>query len=542
MASVNDILQRHVSQATETTLTSSTDPSVPLATSLGADLPWVSARRWPLIPPNEAQAILNILQHMDDSDDEQGDQDFDYQNEVDSVRLSVARRRGGDSTYNGAALEVADQRRRRCSERNSHYTRQELQNLATLLDRLGRTLTDAAPHIASLAANLPSETETTDPDDAMMNEAIEEFAENFPVDSETNTNDSPIGGLLSLWTRERRNLFYGTSSLSNTTIPQTQRRRSLAPATPSVDADHEDYVSGLVNTTRGEVRTGPRSRTSNDEVASLLGAYLAAATLGNGSSGDGNRDDGNSGLGQLLRGGAGGGGGIDIHIHAVVTGPGGTFGTGAGAATTAILGGTAIGGPRNLFSTNRRANSGGSVLRNRSRSGSFGGTRRRVAAFDEGDTGIFDELYSETPEPIDPNGSLGTNDRSTPGMDYGLGAVELHDPDDSESDNAEDYITGLNASYRSGSVTYHREHAATDEYLAHRSRQTNTMDHSNIGAATLAGRGVSSTRRRMSRGAGSRREPVEDQSEQESPRNRLSGLSRLFRRRSSRMPSEERHS
>jgi hypothetical protein len=234
-------------------------------------------------------------------------------------------------------------------QRTPRDQRLALQALAPLLDRLGRTLVDVAPHVASLAA--------------AQNEQPEEPA---PLDT-IDEHPSSLGGLLSMLSRDRRRNSLASSqavaSLSTTTEPTIQTTASLADQQTvtshadvsseiSIDPDYTDFASGMVNTTRGEVRTGPRSRaaSSSDELSSLLGAYLAAASL----SGD---DDSNSNLqllSRLLRdrgaGGEGGnGGGIDIHIHAVVTTPGmvapnaggvpGGGGTTIGGGATAGLGG-----------------------------------------------------------------------------------------------------------------------------------------------------------------------------------------------------------
>jgi hypothetical protein len=234
-----------------------------------------------------------------------------------------------------------------------------LQALAPLLDRLGRTLVDVAPHVASLAA--------------VQNEQSEEPA---PLDT-IDEHPSSLGGLLSMLSRDRRRNSLASSqavaSLSTTTEPTIQTATSIVDqqtvtshadvnSEVSIDPDYTDFASGMVNTTRGEVRTGPRSRasSSSDELSSLLGAYLTAASL----SGD---DDSNNNLqllSRLLRdrgaGGEGGtGGGIDIHIHAVVTTPGmgapnaggspGGGGTTIGGGGTAGLGGaTGLGGTTGL--------------------------------------------------------------------------------------------------------------------------------------------------------------------------------------------------
>jgi hypothetical protein len=288
------------------------------------------------------------------------------------------------------------------------YNRREIRHLATVLDRLGRTLTDAAPHVASLAASLPEVTSTSSMRD---NESSTEPGYLSEID--TPLPSAPLGGLLSLWSRERRR----SNAPSNAATPSN--------VTPSVDPDYIDYASGLVNTTRGEVRSGSRARSSQDDIANLLGAYLAAASLsGLASSGNDNGDDDTTGLGRLFaRGGTGGGngGGIDIHIHAVVTtggagvpagagliglGTGGGVGTGGNAngvgTLTGPLGGTTA---RNLFSAGRPSRS---LLRSRNNTPA----PNNALMNDDDNDDLFSELYSENPSPVDPTASVVREDES----------------------------------------------------------------------------------------------------------------------------------
>jgi len=282
------------------------------------------------------------------------------------------------------------------------YNQRELRNLATILDRLGRTLTDAAPHVASLAASLPDQTT------ALNNRQTPNATESESA-TEVETTSAPLGGLLSLWSRERRRQATNDENVE------------AAPTAPVVVPDHVDYASGLVNTTRGEVRSGPRSRSSSqDDVANLLGAYLAAASLGGLTSSDDDNDDG-SGLGRLLARGGTGGSGIDIHIHAVVTtgGGGGTGGTGllglggglgGGGLPTGTLGATTNtnNNTRNLFSSSRGSRPGGSILRSRNNVAA----ETAMADTEDDNDDLFSELYSENPAPIDPNGTAGPGERS----------------------------------------------------------------------------------------------------------------------------------
>jgi hypothetical protein len=273
--------------------------------------------------------------------------------------------------------------------------RRELEVLAPLLDRLGRTLIDAAPHVASLAASLPDHSR-----------GIEEGTEteDIPELEPADEHPSTLGGLLSLLSRDRR---HASTTTSQVVVAGDNASASMTPsvqtgvtseAALTVDPDYTDFATGLVNTSRGEVRAGPRSLRASqngDDLSSVLGAYLAAASMGGGGSGgdaEGGDDNGNSqGLGRLLRGN---GGGIDIHIHAIVTAPGLAPG-GLGLAT---LGGGGGGGSPpatagNVFSQNRDRRSNGPLLRLRS----------PAVLQEEDDNGIFSELYSENPSPINPN-------------------------------------------------------------------------------------------------------------------------------------------
>lgn len=279
------------------------------------------------------------------------------------------------------------------------YSQGELRNLATLFDRLGRTLTDVAPHIASAAASLPAQ----EPANSLSNDEQNASANTQSSNSfEVDTSSAPLGGLLSLWSRERERARRNNSNEENTTT------RPIAPSAP-VDPDHIDFASGIVNTTRGEVRSGPRSRASHqDDVASLLGTYLAAASLGSAvSSNDENGSGATSSLARLLQRGAGGGSGdngIDIHIHAIVTAPGVSPG-GMGIATLTSGGSSptaTLGGARNILSSNRSSiRADGGILRTGTSLSS-----NVVEPPDEEDyNDLFSELYSESPTPIDPNGS-----------------------------------------------------------------------------------------------------------------------------------------
>jgi len=279
----------------------------------------------------------------------------------------------------------------------SSYSQAELLNLSTLFDRLGRTLTDVAPHVASIAATLPalqaeSNSSTTDEQNSLT------ITEN-PNSFDDEASSAPLGGLLSLWSRERERARRNNTGQENSTT-------RVITSTAQVDPDHLDFASGIVNTTRGEVRSGPRNRASpQDDVASLLGTYLASASLGStATTNDDNGSGATSSLARLLQRGSGSGdNGIDIHIHAIVTAPGVSPG-GMGIATLSSGSGSptaTLGGARNVFSNRNNVRVDGGILRSGTSLSS-----NVVEPTDEEDySDLFSELYSESPTPIDPNSS-----------------------------------------------------------------------------------------------------------------------------------------
>merc|ERR1712021_231746 len=128
------------------------------------------------------------------------------------------------------------------------------------------------------------------------------------------------------------------------------------------------------------------------------------------TSNDDNGSGATSSLARLLQRGSGGGSGdngIDIHIHAIVTAPGvspggmgiATLSSGGSSPAAALAG---LGGARNILSANRntlRAD-GGLLRAGTSLSANF------VEPTNEEDySDLFSELYSESPTPIDPNGT-----------------------------------------------------------------------------------------------------------------------------------------
>mmetsp|Transcript_15339 Transcript_15339/g.17020 ORF Transcript_15339/g.17020 Transcript_15339/m.17020 type:complete len:863 (+) Transcript_15339:327-2915(+) len=261
---------------------------------------------------------------------------------------------------------------------NKMNFKQQLQTLAPLLDRLGRTLIDAAPHVASYAASLPNDDEFTGNNE---NSTIPRGIETESIGSH---HDRP--SLFSLFPIPARR----QESTSQLVQPDDTQGNSSGEE-EVLQPDYVDFVNGFVNTTRGEVRNRS-NRSSQEEGTGLLSAYLAAASLsslaGEEDSNE-NSDNGMQGLGRLLRqrDNNNGNGGIDIHIHAIVTGPG----VGNGGMGLAVLGEPQV------------ANARPTLLSANSRRASNTETRPlpSIVPVDEEELGIFSDLYSENPLPVD---------------------------------------------------------------------------------------------------------------------------------------------
>jgi hypothetical protein len=170
------------------------------------------------------------------------------------------------------------------------------------------------------------------------------------------------------------------------------------------DPDLSDYINGMVNTLRSANRNEREGR--DPLVSGLLSNYLSAQGLGAGV-GELDNNDADTALARLIRTTAGGGRngdgpGIDIHIHAVVTGPGML----GGGTTT-----TATGTTTPLQSILRNGNT--SSLANRALDSLSPPAPTQV--LNEEDQGLFSELYSESPVPLNMHGSASatTNSNAT---------------------------------------------------------------------------------------------------------------------------------
>ncbi|KAI2497329.1 endoplasmic reticulum stress-induced pre-emptive quality control [Fragilaria crotonensis] len=276
--------------------------------------------------------------------------------------------------------------------------KKQLQALIPLLDRLGRTLIDSAPHLAAYAASLPdeppSEPERTAPGESNVvvvdEDEVDEVERGVAVSSPRS-----IGNLFSL-------MPLGTQSVPER-APSPSEPEAIDEDDTFLDPDYADFVNATVNTSRGVSRRS--SDRNSPEEAGLLGAYLAAASLSsltNDEDGEGSSIGGLAGLGRLIRqreAGGMGGGGIDIHIHAIVTGP-----TAGGTTGMTFLGEPQIASPRpTLFSSHSR------------RSGIAEPRIPPSPPIDEEELGIFSDLYSDNPAPVDlQNGFFPSDDVRIP--------------------------------------------------------------------------------------------------------------------------------
>mmetsp|Transcript_5812 Transcript_5812/g.7553 ORF Transcript_5812/g.7553 Transcript_5812/m.7553 type:complete len:1102 (-) Transcript_5812:86-3391(-) len=332
---------------------------------------------------------------------------------------------------------------------NIKYDRKKLEALTPLIDRLGRTLTDAAPHIAALAALSPESAEEENEE-----EVEREQGQNDTVSSEeTAATASRI-----FWRSSRSATPAEGSSPSTTPLLSSiggdgRNSENEGEEDRSNDPDFVDFINGMVNVSReggggrsSRLGGGSASRSrvqdgSDGLGTSLLATYLAAAGLGSlggggsggGGSGGGGGDNGAEAnrdgsttdntantLGQLVRigggtgggnGGSGNGAGIDIHIHAIVTGPN-MPGVGAGALGLATMGGVTQ-PPTNAAAAAALSDalgngSGGNSERNSTNDSAVGpisDSSLAATAISNDDDGLFSQLYSEDPSSINLHGS-----------------------------------------------------------------------------------------------------------------------------------------
>lgn len=219
---------------------------------------------------------------------------------------------------------------------------QKLKALAPLLDRLGRTLTDMAPHVATYAASL---------EDSNKSESRDEGEQ---------------------------------STLTHAQISSDENVEEENP-------ELADYVNGMVNAvSRENRRDGFLGGSSGRESEGSSGAGGVLSSIFSGAG-----DDAGA-LNRLLRvNGNGSDGGIDIHIHAIVTPTPGLAMFGAGGPAAPGLGFAMQ--PTTNFRP-RTSNESGSDNETESNN-----SPAPTPLAEEDDLGLFSDLYSENPESTESN-------------------------------------------------------------------------------------------------------------------------------------------
>jgi len=301
----------------------------------------------------------------------------------------------------------------------------KIEALAPLLDRLGRVLIDFAPHVAATADSMPDVAVGCDTLKTKDNE-VKETEENvrgevsasedrnvLSVDSQLSADDvqredPPVErtGLLSLrplWSTNRH-ASDATPLLSSSNTMNSPETGNNEEST-DIDPDYVDFINGFMGAaSRNEsphARRNLRRSTSDSLGSSLFSAFLASGgTGGLGNNDDGNDEGGGAGGPRVLRlggggggiGGGGGNGGIDIHIHAIVTGPGGGGMTGIGDLNGLIS-------PTPTTSTARNNNNNATASLSSANIDSLRPTTTGDDD-DDDDVGLFSDLYSDRPQTL----------------------------------------------------------------------------------------------------------------------------------------------
>lgn len=277
---------------------------------------------------------------------------------------------GGNSGYSNDSVSASSSSLRPGLDPLGQLNAAQLRQLAPLLDRLGRTLTDSAPHIASLADALPSPSP-------------------LPQARPIPPRQQQVGYGSESFAAQASRLYFGINS-DNEGRSESASSNPIADAQvmevePAVDPDLTDFVNGMVNTTRG----GSSRNTNREPISSsLLASYLSS--IGAGAAGDNNdttrilRLGGGDGVFNAGSNGGGGAPGIDIHIHAIVTGPG---------MTPTGLDGLGIGGGGPSVNRNVNVDAPITAIPEQQQTNGSG------VDGDEIDH-LFSDLYSESPPPI----------------------------------------------------------------------------------------------------------------------------------------------
>jgi len=287
------------------------------------------------------------------------------------------------------------------------FNKKKLEALAPLLDRLGRVLIDAAPHVAAIAESLPDVKPVVESKiESSVEKHEDETAPRDVLAEQTNAENSTR-----LFSIQEETPPVSINSNATDNIPPLMRRSNSElsdNSTDEVNPDYVDFVNGFIHVARSEssARSGGMRRGGPND--GVIGASLFSALLASGNSDGGDDDDedsrnigGRSGPRVLRVGGSGGGGGsggIDIHIHAIVTGGGGGGGGIAGIGLEGLggLGGLLSPPPSAVVLNNPSAST-------ESRADSPGENELPTIPQpnDEDDLGLFSDLYSDNPRPED---------------------------------------------------------------------------------------------------------------------------------------------
>lgn len=326
------------------------------------------------------------------------------------------------------------------------FDKHKLEALAPLLDRLGRVLIDAAPHVAAIAESLPDK--KSDIESTVESCVVQPEEETAPRDSlcEQSNAENPNR----LFSIQEENLPVSTVTDDTDAMPPLLMRENSGLSDDSTEGnpDYVDFVNGFVHATRGDssARSGGIRRGGPSEGS--LGSSLFSALLASGNSGGGDDDDdedsrnsgGRSGPRVLRVGGGGGGGsgGIDIHIHAIVTGGGGGI-AGVGLDALGGLGGL-LSPPPSAVVLNNPSGSAGS----RADSPAESALPIIPTPEDEDDLGLFSDLYSDDPRP---EGTRSFTSSATWSDD-----IEIPDDDEEDDESDSPPVTTINDDSSSDSM------------------------------------------------------------------------------------------
>jgi len=318
------------------------------------------------------------------------------------------------------------------------FDKKKLEALAPLLDRLGRVLIDAAPHVAAIAESLPD----VKPDVESTVDIILEKSNDEAAPRDVLSENSNAESTTRLFSIQEETPPVSIGADDTDTMPPLMRRSNSELSDDSseeVNPDYIDFVNGFIHAARGDnsARSGGVRRGGPSEGS--LGSSLFSALLASGNSDGGDDDDedsrnsGGRGGPRVLRvggGGGGGSGGIDIHIHAIVTGGGGGI-AGIGLEGLGGLGGLLSPPPSAVVLNNTSASA-----ESRAESSSESDLPTIPQPTDEDDLGLFSDLYSDDPRP---EGSRSMTSSTTWNDD-----VEIPDEEEEDDESNPPSLTSMN--------------------------------------------------------------------------------------------------